>query len=57
MADDDKAKAGGHAHARRTERDRGASDEPPARRPLPAPRKLTSAELEALRSRLKRKFH
>ena len=57
MADDDKGKAGAHAPARRAERDRGAANEAPTRRPLPPPRKLTSTELEALRSRLQKKFH
>jgi hypothetical protein len=55
MANDDKAKA--HAPARRTERDQDAADDSAAGRPLPAPRKLTSRELEALRLRLQRKFH
>ena len=57
MADDDKAKAGAHTTARRAERDRAAANEAPTRRPLPTPRKLTRAELEALRSRLQKKFH
>jgi len=34
-----------------------AADEAPIRRPLPAPRTLTRNELEALRSRLHKKFH
>jgi hypothetical protein len=58
MADDDKTEAG--APARRTQRDRGAAgaaDEPPAQRPVPAPRTLNRTELEALRSRLQKKFH
>ena len=57
MANDDKAKAGAHTTARRAERDRAAANEAPMRRPLPTPRKLTRAELEALRSRLQKKFH
>jgi hypothetical protein len=60
MADDDKTEVVADAPARRTERDRGAADaadEPPAQRPVPAPRTLTRTELEALRLRLQRKFH
>ena len=61
MADDDKTEAEAQPPARRTQRDRGtagAADELPApQRPLPAPRTLTRTELEALRSRLQKKFH
>jgi hypothetical protein len=60
MADDDKTEAGTAAPARRTQRDRGtagAADELPPQRPLPAPRTLNRTELEALRSRLQKKFH
>jgi hypothetical protein len=60
MADDDKTEAGTGAPARRTQRDQAtanAADEAPVQRPIPAPRTLTRTELEALRSRLQRKFH
>ena len=59
MADDDKIDAGPAAPARRTQRDQtpASADEAPVQRPLPAPRTLTPTELEALRSRLQRKFH
>jgi hypothetical protein len=57
MAEDDKTEVVADAPAQRTERDRGAANEPPARRPLPAPRKLARTELEALRSRLQKNFH
>jgi hypothetical protein len=60
MADDDKTEVVPDAPARRTQRDRGApgaGNEPPAQRPVPAPRTLNRTELEALRSRLQRKFH
>jgi hypothetical protein len=60
MADDDKTEVGVDAPAPRDQRDRGvagAADEPPAQRPMPAPRTLTRTELEALRSRLQKKFH
>ena len=60
MADDDKTEAGPAAPARRTQRDQAtasAADEAPVQRPIPAPRTLTRTELEALRSRLQRKFH
>lgn len=62
MADDDKTEAAAGATAPRTRRDQAAARasapvEAATQRPLPAPRTLTRAELEALRSRLQRKFH
>jgi len=60
MADDDKTEAEAQPPARRTQRDRGtvgAADEAPVQRPIPAPRTLSRTELEALRSRLQKKFH
>jgi hypothetical protein len=57
MAEDDKTEVAADPPTRRTELDRSAANEPAARRPLPAPRKLASTELETLRSRLQRKFH
>jgi hypothetical protein len=60
MADDDETEAGANAPARRTQRGQAtvsAAEEAPPQRPLPAPRTLTRTELDALRSRLQRKFH
>jgi hypothetical protein len=59
MADDDKTEAGAAAPVRSTQRDQAAAsaDEATVQRPIPTPRTLTRTELEALRSRLQRKFH
>jgi len=60
MANDPKNKVAAEEPAKRTPNDRGAAgaaDEPPARRLVPPPRTLIRTELEALRSRLKGKFH
>ena len=60
MADDDKTEAGTAAPAPRTRGDQATAsgaDEAPVQRPIPAPRTLTRTELEALRSRLQKKFH
>jgi hypothetical protein len=59
MADDDKTEVDAGAPVRRTRRDQAtaSADEAPVQRPIPAPHTLTRTELEALRSRLQRKFH
>jgi hypothetical protein len=59
MADDDKTEARPAAPARRTQRGQAtaSANEAPVQRTMPAPRTLTRTELEALRSRLQRKFH
>jgi len=58
MADESKPKDAPEASAPRPRENRGAAaNKPPLARPLPPPRTLTRSELEALRSRLQKKFH